>query len=619
MISLSKGHDMKTWIPCAVLSALAILSVAPFAARAVYLDEHLYLHIAETAVNKNWMFPLDTPWIFFGIHGANLALVTHPPAGSYFLALMLRFWGHFDETYFRLAWGIFPVIAVLSFYRLARHFTASPLLVSLLFAASPAFFVLSPTLMMDLPMLAFFLLGLGFYLDCLQGRARLLPASVCFILSAGTGYSALIPIGCLFIWAIAQRRPKQELFAISAAPAAVLVWSAAMRIHFGEIPEIKLAQYFLTHSSSLQDLLPTFSFLGGVSLVPWGFFALVDVPKKRWVAVSSLSAAIILSVFHAWPSLLSRLWFILLASSGVGLLIAFALKYPQRDSSDRSFGRGILFIWLPATLLFFMLAGEMVNARYILHSLPPLFLVAFSRVHRTAAISTLAATLLLSSILSIEDYRFVNSYREWVTKVIIPLQQQGFRIWSATESGLRFYLEQRGIQTLDNTDIRPRGGDLIVRQASFHYGLSKDLEPLLISIAEKDLMEPFPIRTFARAAGAGFYDSHFGIVPFSFSHVPLDHLELAQVSPFVSDLPQVVPADFSSVPVWFPGGVLLKQTQPEMKFRIRIPRDTKAEYELDGEGSVELLSDGITLKKTSPGPAVWKNFRIIPRAWAANE
>lgn len=217
---------------------------------------------------------------------------------------------------------------------------------------------------------------------------------------------------------------------------------------------------------------------------------------------------------------------------------------------------GILFIWLPATLLFFMLAGEMVNARYILHSLPPLFLVAFSRVHRTAAISTLAATLLLSSILSIEDYRFVNSYREWVTKVIIPLQQQGFRIWSATESGLRFYLEQRGIQTLDNTDIRPRGGDLIVRQASFHYGLSKDLEPLLISIAEKDLMEPFPIRTFARAAGAGFYDSHFGIVPFSFSHVPLDHLELAQVSPFVSDLPQVVPADFSSVPVWFPGGVL---------------------------------------------------------------
>ena len=120
MISLSKSHDRKIWVSCAVLSALVILSVVPFAARAIYLDEHIYLHIAESAVNNDWMFPQDTPWIFFGIRAANLAAHTHPPAGEYFLALMLKLWGHFEEIRFRLTWGVFPLMAVLGFYRLMK-------------------------------------------------------------------------------------------------------------------------------------------------------------------------------------------------------------------------------------------------------------------------------------------------------------------------------------------------------------------------------------------------------------------------------------------------------------------------------------------------------------------
>src|SRR5262249_48412952 len=152
------------------LSALVLAAVLPFAARAVYLDEPQYLHIASSAIEHDWRFPQDTSWVFFGKRYANLSGQTHLPVVEYYLAFLLWLVGRFDEFQFRVLFAVFPVLAVLSFYRLARRFTASPLAVSFMLAASPAFFVLSPTLMMDIPMLAFLLTGLAAYFD---GRLRL--------------------------------------------------------------------------------------------------------------------------------------------------------------------------------------------------------------------------------------------------------------------------------------------------------------------------------------------------------------------------------------------------------------------------------------------------------------
>jgi len=38
----------------------------PFSSRAVYLDEHIFLNLARSA-QTNWLFPQDTPGLFFGI------------------------------------------------------------------------------------------------------------------------------------------------------------------------------------------------------------------------------------------------------------------------------------------------------------------------------------------------------------------------------------------------------------------------------------------------------------------------------------------------------------------------------------------------------------------------
>jgi hypothetical protein len=577
------------------------------------MDEPQYLHVARSAIERDWRFPQDAPWIFFGKRYPNIAAQTHLPVVEYYLAILIKLIGRFDEVKFRLAFAVFPILAVFSFYRLAKRFTASPLLVSSLFAVSPAFFVLSPTLMMDIPMLAFLLAGLSLYLDGIEDRGRLWPSSICFILAAGTGYTALVPLGCLFLWAVFNNRSKREWIAIAAAPAAIFAWLGVMRLHFGQSPAAELADYYTSHISFAHNLPPMFSFVGGVAVFPWIYFSIVRV--RGPVAILSILAASILTLFYSWPSLTYRLWFVFLASSGIGLLILFALKAAQPDSRRKPEGFGFLVLWLPVTLLFFVAFAEMISARYILLSLPPLFLVVLDRASWPASSYAFAVTAVLSIALAISDYRFVNSYPDWVRQDAVPLQQQGFRIWNASESGLRFYLEQKGIQTLDLSDLRPRGGELVVRQASFNYGLSIDLEPLLVNILKTDLVDRYPLRTFSRDAGAGFHDSHFGLVPFSFSRAPLDHLEIGEVSPFVVDLPEIVPEDFSSVPVWSPSGVLLKQVNPEMKFPVRIPRSTKVEYELAGKGSVVMSREGIVLKKENPGVALWTNFRIVPETW----
>src|SRR5262249_43105750 len=154
-----------------------------------------YLNVAQFAVHKSWLFPQEASWIFFGKDYPNLSGQTHLPVVEYYLAILFRLIGHFDAVMFRLLFIVFPLLAAISFYDLAKRFTANPLAVSCLFAVSPAFFVLSPTLMMDIPMLAFLLAGLSLHFDALETGKRPRLASICFVLAAGTAYTALIPLG----------------------------------------------------------------------------------------------------------------------------------------------------------------------------------------------------------------------------------------------------------------------------------------------------------------------------------------------------------------------------------------------------------------------------------------
>ena len=470
---------------------------------------------------------------------------------------------------------------------------------SLLFAVTPAFFVYMPTLMMDIPMLAFLLAGFASYFEYVEGRrGALVLASICFVLAVGTGYTALVPLGCFFIALLIGRRPWQELASVAAAPLALAVWLAAMTAHFGAFPLSKTVSYFAGQGSITNNALATLTFIGGMTVFPW-----IAAGKRVSPVVMFLTLA---AMYAPWPARVYPIWTAVLASAGLSVLVMFVVASKKLVGSVQNRGQVFLLLWAPATLLFFIVVGDMINARYILLAIPALYLIGFQHTSEGRLIAMIIPTAFLSVMLAYADFTFVNANRDWVESTVVPLQKQGFHIWSGAESGLRFYLEQKGISALKTTDIAPSPTDLVVRHAGFpfRYALSDRLEPLLIVLRTFTLENRFPIRTFNAISRAGMHDSRVGLVPFTLSRAPFDRIEIAEMCP----LPEAV---------YGPKGPIFKQTDAEREFEMKIPSNSRIEYELQGgDGSVAMTDRGFRLIKGPSPVIVWRNFQIVPKQFA---
>jgi 4-amino-4-deoxy-L-arabinose transferase-like glycosyltransferase len=581
-----------------LLAAVVLAGVIPFSSRAVFLDEHIFLQIAKSA-QSHWLFPQETPGMFFGTPVANFAAHTHPPVGEYYLAFIYALLGGFNEVSFRILFSVFAIIAVFAFYKLALRFTAEPLYLSLLFAVTPAFFVYAPTLMMDIPMLAFLLAGFASYFEYVQGRPRALwAASACFVFAVGTGYTALVPLGCFCIGLLLARRPSKELLSVAAAPAALAVWLVAMTIHFGAFPLSQTVRFFALQGSVPMNFFATLTFLGGVTVFPW-----IAAGKRIWPLAVFLAIA---AMYASWPGWMHPIWIVALALWGAGMLVLFALSAKKLIQSAQNNGEAFLLLWAPATLLFFILIGDMINARYILLAVPALYLIIFRETPQRRLISMIIPTAILSLMLAYADFSFVNANRDWVEETVVPLQRQGFRVWSGAESGLRFYLERKGIVSLTSKDTSPAPADLVVRHAGFpfRYALSDRIEPLLVVLKTFTLENRFPIHTFNAVSRAGLHDSRLGLAPFTLSRAPFDRIEVAELCP----LPGAV---------YGPNGPIFKQTEAEHEFQMKIPSNSRIEYELQGgDGIVAVTDHGFTLIKRNTPVIVWRNFQIVPKQFA---
>jgi hypothetical protein len=261
----------------------------------------------------------------------------------------------------------------------------------------------------------------------------------------------MIPLGCLFIGLLAARRPGKELLSVAAAPIVLALWLAMMTIHFGEFPLTETVKYYTGQHSSFYNAITTLSFLGGVAVFPWA------VAVSRRMVIASIGLAAAMSVFVSTPSLLYRIWFIVLAAFGLALLASFATSCQELIAARKNSGEAFLILWVPATLLFFIVVADLITARYFLLSFPALYLLLFRRSSRRQLTVALIPTAALSLSLAYADLVFVNSYRTWAAETVVPLQRQGFRVWHAAESGLRFNLERLGVSSLVQLTFAPPG------------------------------------------------------------------------------------------------------------------------------------------------------------------
>ena len=148
----------------------------------------------------------------------------NPPLLSYWLAPWIALFGE-RETVMHAALLPFPLIAALAFLGLARRLAGRGLAPALLLVATPAFGVLAPTLLLDVPVLAFWLLAVYALLRGAESGSPgwLLAAGVAAAAAGLTKYVgfATAPLLAAGVWLLCRRRaPGSALRA--RAPAARL-------------------------------------------------------------------------------------------------------------------------------------------------------------------------------------------------------------------------------------------------------------------------------------------------------------------------------------------------------------------------------------------------------------
>ncbi len=478
------------------LLALVLLSAVvnlPFVGQAFHIDDGVFLHVAEN-VSRNPLFSQDLPLDFEGVSVTDLASTEHPPLTAYFMALAAAIGGGFSEVTLHMAFLLFPAILAAAGYLLSCRFTASPVIATLAVLATPVVYVMSHTLMTDLPLLALWATAVAFFvLGTDSGRrvwlwAGVSAASLATLISY-TGF-CLVPL--LAFYALLRRSRMAMVPAL--LPVVVFgAWLGLNSVHYERfVPAPLLIDYLfvgkvLAPGLVANKLIYALVILGGATLFPAVLWFLGT--RRRIAGGLTVAVVVILSTGVREYDLPGKSIFAILFAAGfagiweigsrfIGSFRAFRVR--PRDNVDDLF----LGIWFLGALAFCAIVYLTGSARYLLPAVLPFVLMMVRRAERLLggkitrlAVPALLATASVALTLAVADFQFAGIYRDfaWSVRKRHPEPQQN--LWFTGEWGFRTYLERLGGRELGRHDTRARPGDLLMvpRLATPYRTLFSDL------------------------------------------------------------------------------------------------------------------------------------------------
>jgi hypothetical protein len=534
-----------------ILLALTLVLHLPFVGQAFHLDDIQYLELAQN-VYRSPLFPMDLPSVFEGRH-LSFWGHTHPPLNGYLIAaLLLLHGGSPSEVLLHGAFMIFPVMAAVSFYFLARRFVAHPLLASALLATNPTLVVCAHTLMADVPLLALWLCATVLFIWGLDTDNRKLLGAAALPLTAACfyAYQALALIPLLVLYAVCRRRLRWHVAAVLFVPFMLMaVWQFSGYLHRGMIYAATMFGYLevrgiMQGSTKTRTAIATLTYLGGTilpfPLVFWRF-------GRQWrggLLAAAVAAALAVSAlrFPEYP-LAQKSFFIGCFAGGLVAFIRVAVRacavFRAKLLSGVGLTEAFLCSWFLGMVTASVVAFFSGSARYLLPACPPLLLLlirwdeeAFGSLFRKRGfyVALLATQLALSFYLARSDYEFADVGRREAREFQAKYLSTNEPFLFSAEWGLRHYLSSLGgtIMAEDTTGAR---GQLVVKSRlalgqTFDNALDRSLEP----VEERVYRIRSPIRLLDEQSHAGFWSDGWGVLPFWFSRDNLDELTIYRVS-----------------------------------------------------------------------------------------
>jgi 4-amino-4-deoxy-L-arabinose transferase-like glycosyltransferase len=615
-------------IDIAILVLTVVACAIPFLGQPFHMDDGLYLDLARN-VQKNPFFPNDLSYMFQGLFWQDMGSHSHPPFQTYFLSVILHFFGEGIGTewiYHSFAL-FFPSLAVVSFYWICARFVQRPLWPSMLLACSPLLLVMQHNLMTDVPMLAFWLAAISCFLWATQLRSTILYglSTVFQVAAVFTSYQSIVLAPLLGFYQFRKGRGPRGWLSLAVAPVAIVAWYAINCLHYQRPLWASTLGYVQSRSPLAMEVLGTkllsiLEYQGWLIIFP--FFILYLLARDlKW---RSLILVLLVSAYLAQLRISEYRWmdkgiFVVGLTAGIFVVlemakVAWSSFFRGRETLgfDRVEGQfiGLWYFGFFFYCLIFLTEG---SARYILPMLPP-FLLCFFRVLEMSEIleyrlprrlinsamlasGSLAISLFWGLALSRADLEFAEIYPRAAAE--FSRVAGALKSYSVGEWGFRYYLGRLGAQPLPADTSHVRGGSfLVIPKLAQPNEIPANLGSISMPVHEKSYRPATPLRVLDWQTPAGFYSTGWGLIPFSFSWKDLEEVRILQVSFMAEQLPWAEIETVTGIKPW-PGQVALHGesriailAKPGTRMRYPWSLETSARLELECGVSMDSYKDG---------------------------
>ena len=532
---------------------LFILYNSFFINKALHIDDPFTISFAR-AVNSNFFQPLK---VFF----------SNPIFMGYYYAPIIRIFKE-KEFWLHLFYLPFSLLAIISMFFLSLRFANKSFIPVLFLISSSAFIVTSQSIMLDIPLLGFFLAATATFIygiDKEDNRLLVLSGLLSGI-AILTKYSALMLIPILFVYALLHFKMRKAKFLL--IPALIFIlWNTHNFLFYKRALFFfaligKLQVYFLNNIWT--RIFAALSFLSGTSIIIILLFPLL-LGKKNYrlclifAFVIGLCPFLIKGIFSDY-SFFERLFLAVLFISS-SYIIFLVLKIAIASLSRRS-DKDAIFLSFWFFLIFsFNILTNFIAARFILLQLPPLFLLIHKELfpnneavlkHKIQLFSAILISFIFSTILAIGDYQFSDVYRDFIKSAERKLHlSEAFYFLPGiyySSWGYAYYLEKYhyylNLNFKESLDRIDRIKQRLTHQDVFFIAPS---EPVLPIIIEKHFYSSFldydrvlvdsitykgNIILHNRRFHAGFYSHDWGLLPFyiSIHKLPLETFQIYRLS-----------------------------------------------------------------------------------------
>ncbi len=552
----SIGWDgILSWIsrwPQPTLLLLTLLCLLPFTDKAIHIDDPLFIWTAKQ-ITKHPLNPYGFSVIGYWHADPMWQIQQNPPFASYYMAL-IAFIGGWSERALHLGFIVPALGVILGTYHLALQLTKKPLLAAAATLLTPGFLVSATGLMCDTIMLAIWVLAIVLWIKGLEEPLRplyLATAGVLIALSALTKYFGMSLIPLLLVYSLVRRHTFRGWIAYLVIPVVIL---GAYEFYTHEVFGRGLISQAIQYKAAVRQLegrsgraLVGLAFTGGCALTTLTFVPLLW-SRKQIIWGSILSTLLGFFFFRGWIDLgtiyayerwlhehrlLISIQLIFYVASAMSLLALASADFWQRKDAASL----LLLLWVFGAIFFAIVVNWSVNARSILPSIPAIAILIARRLDMLRVSSmrwrwlTITIPLIVAGAISLwvtaGDAALANTGR--IAAKYIQEKTRGDATTVRFEGGFGFqyYMESFGARRLEPGASGYTFGDLIVIPTYNTFVFPFPLKTTAVQSVDFEIHSW--VTTMNPDAGAGFYFSGWGPLPFVIGPVPVQHYSMARL------------------------------------------------------------------------------------------